>query len=236
MSAFEAWHIDPDRRAAGRRTIDPLDYAPPLPQIETMLRTNANAAIKLAPAADFALANPIDFELEWIGQGRECQQQVAWCGKLANQPIKRSATVLANDGAVIGQIAGSGNEVAHVGPIGAYLIEPHAAVMAAGLVGTFAEQHNLSSIAPRSAYLTGNAPITDCGAGCFRVLLTIPFDERALRRELKTRDLFPEEVKKRQVDIDPHNLAKRLRKTGSRPCTLILTRLEDRVAAIIATR
>lgn len=233
---FDAWHIDPDRRASGRRTIDPCHYAPNLEQIEKLIHGNPNAAVKLAPASVFNSHLDWPFELQWLGHGRECQQQVAWFGCLAKEPGMRTATVLDECGQELGQVVGKGTEPLDVAPLGSYLIEPHAAVIAAGLVGAFASQSNLHLLDRRVGYLTSDEPRRIAWAGCFEVILAIPFDERNLRAELKARNLAPKEIKKRYVQTDPQQLAKRLGNTGDIPCTLILTPLADQIVALVTKR
>ena len=49
VADFDAWHIDPDRRPAGRRTTRVESFQPDRQAIETLLAENENAGLKLAP-------------------------------------------------------------------------------------------------------------------------------------------------------------------------------------------
>ena len=89
-----AWHIDPDRRAGGRRTTKIEFHEPASETLARLLSNNRNAAIKLAPAADLQEPWWAEAELEWISRGRQCRQLVAWFDGLAKSPGKRRATVL----------------------------------------------------------------------------------------------------------------------------------------------
>ncbi|MEM8680329.1 MAG: hypothetical protein AAGF97_13355 [Planctomycetota bacterium] len=230
------WHMDPDRRPEGHRTVDPARYRPSLKQIADLLRRNPHASIKIAPAADFVLPCSDACERQWLGWDRECQQQVIWSGNLARDAGRRSASVIDDRGDEMGRVVGSGNERVEVSNLGAYLIEPHPAVIAARLVDAFAEQHGLVRIDHRVAYLSGDHPTDACGAASFEVLECVPFDERTLRAALKRRGLYPTEIKKRGVDLDPRTLSKRLRSCGDRPGALIVTPAAGRTWAILAQR
>ncbi len=91
---FSAWHLDPDRRPAGRRTTKVVAHEPGPEVIERLLAESPNGAIKLAPAAVLPDDWPRRAELEWISRSGECRQLVAWFGDLAKKPGQRSATVL----------------------------------------------------------------------------------------------------------------------------------------------
>jgi hypothetical protein len=94
VSELAAWHLDPDRRGEGRRTIRIEHHQPGLSTIRRLLHQRADAAVKLAPATDPPEAWTQRAELEWISRRRQCRQLVVWFGRLARNPGRRCATVL----------------------------------------------------------------------------------------------------------------------------------------------
>jgi hypothetical protein len=86
------------------------------------------------------------------------------------------------------------------------------------------------------AYITADEPVETPFAAGFRVLETLPFAERDLKRALRERGIGTLEIKKRGVDVDPAALRKRLALSGDRSATLVLTRVAGRHTALLAER
>ncbi len=236
LEEFAAWHIDPDRRPAGRRTTRPELHDPPLNAIQSMLARNPNAAVKLAPAAEAPPDWAERAELQWIGHRRECKQLVAWHGNLALRPGRRAATLL-QEGAPARTVVGAGDAFVPISPaVGRFIFEPHAAVLAAGLGGELASEHGLSAVAAGVAYLTGDAPLRDPALAAFEVDEVLPFDVRRVKAALRQRGIGRLEVKKRGVADDPAVVAQRLRVKGEKSAVLILSPFAGRVVAVLARR
>jgi hypothetical protein len=97
VSEFDGVHIDPDRRVRGRTTVGHF-FEPTLKEIfERLSLDRQMVAIKVAPATDFEYPG-FPIERQWIGQWRECKQQVLWAGPEIQEDT-RVATVVAKDGA-----------------------------------------------------------------------------------------------------------------------------------------
>lgn len=86
------------------------------------------------------------------------------------------------------------------------------------------------------AYITADAPVATPFAAGFRIVETLPFAEKDLRKALRARGIGALEIKKRGVDVDPAALRTRLKLAGDRPATLILTRVAGRHTALLAER
>ena len=245
MPADVAWHIDPDRRAGGARTSDARHYAPSLDELGAMLAGAPHAAIKLAPAA----VAPDDWaergELEWIGRGGECRQQVAWLGRLAMEPGLRRATVVRGCAGDAHSIVGRADVPCEIAPmLGRYLHEPDAAVLAAHLAGALAANCGLRAIDAGSAYFTsdelgdqslghtsGNALLAS-----FEIEDVLPLDLRRVRQHLHARGIGRLEIKKRGVEHDPAAVRRQLALKGDGAAVLFLTRVAGRGLAIVAQR
>ncbi len=61
-------------------------------------------------------------------------------------------------------------------------------------------------------------------------------DDRKLRRELRSRNVYPDVIKVRGTDHRPETLRKKYRKCGDTPVQLWIGRGKDRVYAALAER
>jgi THUMP domain-like len=231
-----AWHIDPDRRAEGHRTSRVELYAPPLAALERLLVENPNAAVKLAPAAEAPLDWREAAELCWLGSRGECRHQVAWFGSLGRHPGEHSATVVDARG---GQrtVFGQPNELIPVArTLGRYLYEPHAAVLAAKIVGTLCRAHGFAAVSAGVAYLTSDVLIDEPSCETFEVLEALPLDQKRLRAYFRERNIGRLEIKKRGLPIDPAKLRPAVIGEGDGEATLVLSRVGSAARAILVHR
>jgi len=237
VGACSAWHIDPDRRPADRRTTRVELHEPGADAIDRLLARNANAAIKLAPAAVLPSGWEERAELEWISHDRECRQLVAWFGGLTADSGQRRATVLGGPRHTARSIVGTpGDDVPLASGVGRYLFEPDSAVLAADLGAALAAEHRLTALAPGVAYWTADRPIDDPALACFEVLEVMPFRLKRVRGLLRERRVGRLEVKKRGVEQDPEAVRRQLELRGDESAVLLLWPEGQRVMASIARR
>jgi hypothetical protein len=238
LEELDGWHIDPDRRADGRRTILGEQMSPSTEQIAERLARNSHAVMKVAPASRIPHNWRDQAQQEWIGHSRQCQQQIWRFGHLAHFPGKRVATVLSRN---------LTNETFHlveqetaprscVEQVGAFLIEPHAAVIAAGLADQYACERGLQSLPTRVPYYSSDRPCDHAASWCYAVAATMPFDERRVRQWLRAHHARIADIKKRGVELKLSNLARRLATPGDRPMTLITFPVRNKVVAVLAER
>ncbi len=265
----EPWHVDPDRRAAGKRSTTIDEHAPGPELIDRWLRTSPNGAVKLAPATEPPAAWENTCELEWITSRRECRQLVAWFGQLAHTPGQRRATIVSTDDdrpakgvgsllrlatphqsqtpqskktpdpfySVTATFTGEPDvpfAIAHE-PLG-YLYDPDPSILAAGLLGALADHHQLKSLGPGGAYLTGDAKMADLLLARFAIEACLPLRAPAVAQHLAARGVGRVEVKKRGVAVDPEKFRRELKLRGDCEATVILTRIDKRQVAIVAHR
>ncbi len=236
VAAVAAWHCDPDRRPAGRRTTRLELHEPDLAALDEWLGVSEHAAIKLAPAAEVPPSWRERATQEWISRGGECKQLVAWFGNLAAIPGRRRATIVHADGTARTVDDGPNTELPATDDIGRFVYEPDAAVLAADLLAPLAAEHGLSALHPGSVYLTNDEPRRDPALAAFEVCAALPFDRRRLRGVLAERNIGRLEIKKRGLDVDVERVRRELKPHGDREACLILARRGDRVTAILARR
>jgi hypothetical protein len=234
VEQFDYWHIDPDRRATGRRSVAWQGMQPGLAALHNLLQRAPHAALKLAPATA-ATDWPVPTRREWIGHRRECQQQVIWTGKLAEGP-PRQATLLDSIGRPH-SLAGTGSVRAEqVDSCGRYVYEPHAVVLAAGLVGELAERAGLATFADDQAYLTSAGVVNWPHLHAFEVIDVLPLRLKTIRRHLAARQWSIDEIKCRAVKLDVALLRQRLRLRDGEPYTLVVVRQRRQLRALISRR
>jgi hypothetical protein len=239
----DAWHIDPDRRSGGWRTSQPEVSSPCSEIVSELLARNANAAIKLAPAARIPESWQDVCELEWIGRGGECKQLVAWHGKLAHGSRRRRATIFRRETSqavryiVVGSISDVTDDPIDVVPEpGRFLYEPESTVRAARLQAALARRHNVQALSPAGTLLTGDVLLVDGLLTCFEVLDVLPLDRRQLACYFSARAIGSLEIKTRGVDVSPERLRKQLQLKGDQSATLIVAYVSGVVRAIIVRR
>jgi hypothetical protein len=120
--------------------------------------------------------------------------------------------------------------------LGSFIHEPEGSVIRARLVGDVARSLDAGPTASRIAYLTGDAEKRSPFATTFRIRETLPADPKPLAKALRARGIGTLEIKKRGVDIDPAELRKKLKLSGSEKATLFVTRIGGRRTAILADR
>lgn len=219
-STAEVVIADPARRADGRRTHDPAKLQPPLPDLLAAY-TGRELAVKCAPGLDFDKLGSAG-EIEVVSLDGAVREACLWSPGLAEPGVTRRATVLSSTAAPWTLTDADPDDIPEREP-GEWIIDPDGAVVRAGLVRHYAAKHGLWQLDPRIAYVTGDQ--VPEGVRGFRVLDRMEFREKALRAELHRRDCGPLEILARGVDIDPDALRARLKPRGSRPHTLVVTRI-----------
>jgi hypothetical protein len=237
-AAHEAVHLDPDRRPDQMRTVDLVHCQPGLSILERIWRDATDVAIKLAPATLAPEEWLRAAELEWIGHRSECKQQVAWGGSLARHPGCRVASVLANDGASSEQIVQSSERFSpiEVAEPREFLVEPHAAVFAAGLEDELAVRFAASRLSSRAGYLTASEPIETRLAGFYEIMQVVALRAVEVQRRLKELKVGIFDIKTRGLHGIDLAAFRRIRADGPRQLTLVLTRIGSRPRALLCRR
>lgn len=230
-----ALFLDPARRKGSRRLMSPDEWSPPPSAIALLIAGRAAACLKLSPTVplDVLLQKlPPAAEIETISLNGEAKETVFWYGACASGAARR-ATLLPSGHT----FAGPMDSQAPVGPLAAYLFDPDPALVHSGLLGPFAQEHDLRTLDPGVAYLTGRRKVRSPFLDGFRVVACESLDPRRMRgllRELGVGKLA--EVRRRGVSERPASLEQRFlpRAFGNRVLTLIATRVGERSLGILA--
>jgi SAM-dependent methyltransferase len=216
----EAAWLDPSRRDARGRTLDPRRWSPPLDHALALASGFPGAGIKLAPGIDVALL-PGGCELEFISLDGRLVEAVCWLGALATEP--RRATRLPE--AI--SMSGPAEETieARLGAPGRYLFDPDPAVGRAGLVRQLAVELGAWQLDEQVAFFTADEPSTSAFARRFHVLEWGSFSERAILEAARRAGANRIEVMRRGSPVDTNALERRLN-----------ARLDDRGRGLEAVR
>jgi hypothetical protein len=174
--------------------------------------------LKLAPGIDHALL-PAGAEGEWVSVDGDLVEAAFWCGPLAEFPRRASLLPAGR------QLTGSGVEAAPVGPVGAFLYDPDPAVVRSHLVAEFAAAIGGRIADPEIAYVYTDSAV-DTGFGRrLEITDVLPFSLKRLRILLRDRGIGRLEIRKRGSALEPEQLRRDLRLSGSAGASLVLTRV-----------
>jgi hypothetical protein len=233
LSAWDALWIDPARRNTQRRLSNPDDWSPSLTWVWEQAK-NKPTGIKLAPGMDRSLI-PSGSEASWVSYNGSVVELVVWSGVLARPGVTRSALIISSRGTVdLTSAADSPDQ--SVGPLHEYLYEPDGAVIRARLIGDVARSINATMLDSTIAYFSAPTLHRSPAWQVFRVLEHVPYTEKNVKKLIRDADVGHLEIKKRGVDVDPHELRTTLPLRGTRPATLIITRVAGVKTAVLATR
>ena len=238
LSDFPSIHLDPDRRKA-RRTTDGRHFSPNLIDVFKRVSKTQLVSVKVAPATPMEESFPDELHRQWIGDRRECKQQLLWLGSDL-PPNQRSATLVADDGSAHHiRCEGQTNIEKIVAPsLKRYLYEPHAVVLAAKLSDHLAAKHELQRISPTTPYFLSDSLIDEPLLKKFEVVKMLKLDFKKIQQFLADKKVGKIEIKQRGIDNVTFERFKKLKLPGRKTATLFLTRCgaTERRRAIVANR
>jgi len=213
---------DPARRSAGRRGFDPRAWSPPL---DLVLSWPVDGlGVKVAPGIDYS-GLPLDVEVELVSLDGDVKEAMLWRGDLAGD-VRRRATLLPSGATLV-----SAGAEATVGPVGRYLLEPDGAVIRAHLVAEACDLVGGRLVDPSIAYVTADTLVpTDFGRW-YEVLDELPFSLKRLRERL--RGVGAVTIKKRGTAVEPEQLRRQLKLSGTGEATVVLTRVAGAQTALL---
>jgi hypothetical protein len=223
VSWLAAVFVDPARRRGDRRggSEPPLAWCFELPV--------PRVAVKAAPGLDLAVV-PGDWETEFVAEARELKEACLWSPAWAS--ARRRATVLPTGASVV---VDAEPPQAQVRAPGEFVLDPSPAVTRAGAVTVLAEQLGAWQIDRRIAFLSANHRLaTELGRE-LRVEASLPFSVKSLAAELRRLDIGVIDLRRRGLAGDVDELRRRLRPSGSRAATVLLTRVVNRPWTLVCT-
>jgi len=212
--------LDPARRAAGRRLMNPDRWSPPWTTVTGLLESVPVSVVKVAPGLDHERV-PAGIEAEWVSVGGSIVEALLWGPGLSR--TWRRAT-LVGDEQILELTADADPGPAPAGPVRGWLHEPDPAVIRSGLVSLVAADLDATLIDPTIAYLTSDAPAASPWVRSYRVEAVLPFNLKKLKALLRARGVGWVVVKKRGSPIEPEALTRQLRGPGTASAVVVVTR------------
>jgi hypothetical protein len=183
---------------------------------------------------------PKGCEAQWISVNGDVTEVALWFNGVARPGVRRSALVLGPQGAAEMSSAEDfdGGPAAGLGPVHGFLYEPDGAVIRAGLVADVALGLGGHLLDEHIAYFCAPELHDTPFARAYRVLEVMPYNIKALKAWVRSKDIGVLEIKKRGAAVTPEELRKQLLPAGKSrkgaTATLVLTRIgEERVAVAV---
>ena len=220
-------HVDPARRSgSGARAWRGEDLEPPLSAVREMIASRCGAAVKLGPGFDLEPgALGATCEREFIADGWQLVQQVAWTGELSGDPGSTRATRVDLGCSTAGQPRA---ELPAAARPGRALLVPHPALERARLVAHACEDLAAAELAPGLGLLTGDrVALPAKHAPWFEpweIVESMPARERDMARWIAARGGGIVTVRTRGGACDPDRWQAALRGPGSDPMDVFVLR------------
>ncbi|MCC9602357.1 class I SAM-dependent methyltransferase [Stieleria sp. JC731] len=258
--ANAALHLDPDRRSDNRRTTQVDCYSPPWSFAERCFDQSTAALVKIAPAS--IVDEHPERHRAWISLNGSVREQTILSGEAISlaektlaakllaakspdqkspaaliKPGGRSAISLRSDSISVFHITADIFQTATAEVVQtpkSFIIDPDAAIRAATLTESFAQQHDLSMLGGPTGFLTSDTDLENPAVISKQVLWTGSSDDRKLRKTLRQMNSFPQRVKTRSSSSDANALERRYRTCGEHPITLWIGKAGRRQYAVIS--
>jgi SAM-dependent methyltransferase len=223
--------IDPARRVDGRR----LSAGESQPSLGWCfeLGTKAPLMVKASPALPLDLV-PAEWGIEFVSEGRELKESLLSSPQMERS--ERRATILLPEPATLHPLSG---DAIGVKEPGRFLLDPDASVTRAGLVEDLARQiaddGAVWKIDQEIAFLSSDARMETPFGRCLEIHASLPWNLNRLREALRARDVGSVDIRKRGSAVDVDDIQRRLKLTGTRPATVVLTRMMGKPWALVCT-
>lgn len=196
---------DPSRRdEQGRRRRSAVHHDPPLGLLTTLPVDEGEfvIGIKLGPGDEVDSQITSGFTDEYIGLGHEARERILWKGT----GIMRRCVTLVDRGLTWVSPLEPGLPTERPPEVGDIIVEPHAALIASGDVGSWFVEQGLDVIDRRIAYGLGrmHVPISPWMQSFVVIDVEEGIDVKRMRRKVRELDWNGgTEIKKRGVSMDP---------------------------------
>lgn len=225
LQGLDGVFIDPARRNSTKRM--PAGYSdPPLEWCFSLIERVPAVAIKAAPGLPHHLV-PSSWEAEFVADNRDLKEAVLWSPALAE--TSRRATILPMGHTLLPEPG----PAVQVAPPGAYLLDPNPAVTRAGLVEELARKLDAWKIDTQIAFLSMDTYLCTPFARTLQVLESAPWNEKEFARRLRDLDIGAVDIRRRGLAGDVEAIRRRLKLSGSRRATVVMTRVNNRPWGLI---
>lgn len=232
---FDLWFCDPDRRGGERHgQWDPSQMRPNFIELGRLLELCPRAMLKLPPSTEFSVLPWTRARYSYIGDRKSCRELLVEIDPTWERQILRAVHVESGD---VLEVEEGGLPPMVQGDLAEWIYEPSPVAIRSRLFHLLARDLGLWALDPHIAYLTGSVRVESPFLESFRVLESLAFDKKALKKALSKWEAGEVVVKKRGVEINPDALSQELRgKKGGQTIVVLVTRIGPKIVAILAVR
>ncbi len=237
-------HVDPDRRAGGKRHLDVAGYEPSATFLRDLIARTKGGAIKLSPAMDYHVLEQwgSDIHLEYISEDGGCKQLLVWWGGAGPQ-ARRQATIVLGDwqNPTAFTLPAGAAEPAPIAAAGEFILEPDPAIIAADGVDDLAaalsgEFGRIWRIDAAIDWLTCERAVSSPAIKNFRILREVAGRTRDVAAAVAELGGGVVEVKPRGVRLNTDLLQKELSGGGNKPLVVLWCRIGQSQRVFITER
>lgn len=217
-NSFDWIYIDPARRDGNRRSVD-LEYCAPnvYDNMELFFKKAQNVMIKVAPAFDLTEAirrfgNLT--EIHVISVDGECKEVLLLLKKEVKDIDPKIISVTLNsknkNKFIISEQFSIKNEKA-VSELKIYFYEPDCALIKSNLTPLLADNLGLSFINYNSPYLTNSQLLKDFPGRSFKIVSSINFNDKEIKKYLKQNKIFKANIARRNFRLSVDEIRNKLK-------------------------
>lgn len=227
----DAIFADPDRRSGSRRMIHPHNYSPSLDTLLALHTITPHMMIKCAPAIDYTILNiPLPHTWECIAEGDSVKEMLLCTGYFSTPGIERRAVLLPHN-----HTLNSSAVTIETTPLKRYLVEPHGAVIRAGLVQQCGYQMKASLLHKRIALLTSDNPAPSPFGTAYEVNDHFMYSPKRLKKWIKEHKVGTLTIKTRGFPQPVEQFRRNLKLYGPHEAILFIIRMDSGFLAVITS-
>lgn len=221
LTGVAAVFVDPARRSSDRR-FSVGASEPALSWCFALAERGIAVGVKAAPGLPTDVA-PAGWEVEFVSERRELKECVLWSPALAN--VARRATILPERHTLTERR----DAMLDVRQPGRFLIDPDGAVTRAGLVKELGMAlGNCWQIDDQIAFLSSDTAIETPFGRTLEIAASEPWGLGRLKQTLRALNVGSVDIRKRGSAVDVDEVQGKLKLSGSRAATVVLTRVRDK--------
>lgn len=243
-NSFDWIYIDPSRRDANRRSVD-LEYCSPnvYDNMELFFKKGENVMIKTAPAYDLTEAVrrfPNLTEIQVISLDGECKEVLLLLNRNQENINPKVFSVTLNTRhnerfILAGEFSKKHERL--IKDLNFYFYEPDCSIIKSNLTPLLAEKYNLSFVNKLTPYLTNSEVIDDFPGRSFKILDSLPFNEKLVKLYLKENKIVKANVSKRDFKLSVDEIRTRFKLKDGGEYYLFFTRdIDDKSIMIVCKK
>jgi hypothetical protein len=173
---------------------------------------------------------PDGWEIEFVAEQRDLKESVLWSPAMATS--LRRATILPDRHTLVAQA----DATLPVATPGMFLLDPDPSVTRAGLVAELGVLlGECWKIDDEIGFLSADFPMRTPFGRTLRIEASMPWSLARLREALRSLGVGRIDIRKRGSAVDVDELQRRLKLHGTRPATVVLTRVSNRPWALVCS-